>query len=78
VPLCRGGDIGVDFHEREVLDRYPSSRCGIGCGCAKRSTSTYPETSFTISRTKAVRLLKWPLVREIRGLDSRGVVFYSR
>ena len=35
----------------------------------------YPETSLTISLTNAVRLLKWPLVREIRGLDSRGVIF---
>lgn len=36
---------------------------------------SYPETSLTISLTNAVRLLKWPLVREIRGLASRGVVF---
>lgn len=36
---------------------------------------TYPETSLTISLTKAVRLLKWPFVREMRGLNSRGVVF---
>lgn len=25
--------------------------------------------------TNSVRLLKWPFVREIRGLDSRGVTF---
>ena len=37
---------------------------------------TYPDTSLTISRTKAVRLLKCPLVRDMRD-DSRGVVFYS-
>ena len=35
---------------------------------------TYPDTSLTISRTNAVRLLKWPLVRDMRD-DSRGVVF---
>lgn len=63
----------MNFHGRGGLD----SRCGIGCWLCKSAVqSTYPETSFTISRTKAVRLLKWPLVREIRGLDSRGVVFY--
>lgn len=39
---------------------------------------TYPETSLTISRTKAVRLLRWPLVRETRGLATRAVVFCSR
>ena len=37
---------------------------------------TYPDTSFTISRTNAVRLLKCPLVRDMRD-DSRGVVFCS-
>lgn len=37
---------------------------------------TYPATSLTTSRTKAVRLLRWPLVRETRGLTTRGVVFY--
>ena len=36
---------------------------------------THPATSRTISRTKAVRLLRWPLVREMRGLLSRGVTF---
>lgn len=36
---------------------------------------TYPETSFTISRTKAVLLLRWPFVLEIRGLTSRRSVF---
>jgi hypothetical protein len=28
--------------------------------------NTYPETSLTISRTKAVRLLKCPFMREMR------------
>ena len=37
---------------------------------------TYPDTSLTISLTNAVRLLKCPLVRDMRD-DSRGVVFYS-
>lgn len=37
---------------------------------------TYPDTSLTISLTKAVRLLKCPLVRDMRD-DSRGVVFCS-
>lgn len=36
-----------------------------------------PATSFTISLTNAVRLLKWPFVREMRGLRTRGVVFYN-
>lgn len=35
----------------------------------------YPETSFTTSLTKAVRLLRWPLVRETRGFTWRGVTF---
>jgi hypothetical protein len=35
----------------------------------------YPETSLTMSLTKAVRLLRWPLVRETRGFDWRGVTF---
>lgn len=39
--------------------------------------ATYPATSLTTSRTKAVRLLRWPLVRETRGLTTRGVVFYT-
>ena len=43
----------------------------------RRSYGARPATSLTISRTKAVRLLKWPLVREMRGLRTRGVVFYS-
>lgn len=38
---------------------------------------TYPATSLTTSRTKAVRLLRCPLVRETRGLETRGVVFYN-
>ena len=42
-----------------------------------RSYGANPATSLTISRTNAVRLLKWPLVREIRGLRTRGVVFYN-
>ena len=37
---------------------------------------THPDTSFTISRTNAVRLLKCPLVRDMRD-DSRGLVFWS-
>lgn len=37
---------------------------------------TYPDTSLTISLTNAVRLLRCPLVREMRD-DSRGVVFCS-
>ena len=37
--------------------------------------STCPATSFTISLTNAVRLLKCPLVRDILGLTSRVVVF---
>ena len=37
---------------------------------------TYPDTSFTISRTNAVRLLKCPLVRDMRD-DPRGLVFCS-
>ena len=37
---------------------------------------TYPDTSFTISRTNAVRLLRCPLVRDMRD-DWRGVVFCS-
>ena len=36
---------------------------------------TYPATSLTISRTKAVRLLRRPLDLEILGLETRGVVF---
>jgi hypothetical protein len=36
---------------------------------------TYPATSLTISRTKAVLLLRWPLVRETRGLTTRASVF---
>jgi len=39
---------------------------------------TYPATSLTISRTKAVRLLRRPFDREMRGLFSRGVVFYCQ
>jgi hypothetical protein len=34
---------------------------------------TYPETSLTMSRTKAVRLLKCPLMREMRCFGWRGV-----
>lgn len=36
---------------------------------------TYPETSLTMSRTKAVRLLRWPFMRETRGFTERGVTF---
>ena len=39
---------------------------------------TYPATSLTSSRTKAVRLLRWPLVRLTRGLLTRAVVFCTR
>jgi len=37
---------------------------------------TYPETSLTISLTKAVFLLKWPLVLLTLGLTTRASVFY--
>lgn len=37
--------------------------------------STYPETSRTTSRTKAVRLLILPFRDETRGLETRAVVF---
>lgn len=46
------------------------SRPGDGGG-----DKAYPETSFTTSLTKAVRLLRWPLVRETRGFTWRGVTF---
>ena len=46
------------------------SRPGGGGG-----KKAYPETSLTMSLTKAVRLLRWPLVRETRGFDWRGVTF---
>lgn len=36
---------------------------------------TYPETSLTISRTKAVLLLRWPLVLDTRGLTTLASVF---
>lgn len=36
----------------------------------------YPDTSLTISRTNWVRLLSFPLEREMRGLTSRLSVFY--
>lgn len=42
----------------------------------EREKKTHPATSLTTSRTNAVRLLRWPLVRETRGLTTRGVVFY--
>lgn len=45
-----------------------------GEGCRGQ---THPATSLTTSLTKAVRLLRWPLVRETRGLTTRGVVFCS-
>lgn len=38
---------------------------------------TYPATSRTTSRTKAVRFERWPLVLETRGLLTRAVVFYK-
>lgn len=38
-------------------------------------SKTYPETSLTISLTNAVLLLKWPFMRETRGLGWRGVTF---
>lgn len=40
------------------------------------TAATHPATSLTTSRTKAVRLLRFPLVREMRGLRTRGVVFF--
>lgn len=40
--------------------------------------STYPETSLTISRTKAVLLLRWPFVLETRGLTTLASVFCTR
>lgn len=40
--------------------------------------SAYPTTSLTRSRTNAVRLLRWPLVRLTRGLLTRAVVFCGR
>src|SRR3569833_1222569 len=40
----------------------------------RRTESTHPATSFTISRTKAVRFDWWPLVREILGFMVLGVV----
>lgn len=43
----------------------------------EHSATTYPATSLMSSRTKAVRLLRWPLVRLTRGLLTRGVVFCS-
>ena len=43
-----------------------------------KRTPTYPATSLTTSRTKAVRLLRCPLDRETRGLVTRGVVFCIR
>lgn len=40
-----------------------------------RRIGAYPETSLTISLTKAVRLLKWPLVLETRGFTTLASVF---
>ena len=67
--LIRGK--AVRAHSRHISPSsftplYHLGLCGIW---------TYPDTSLTISLTKAVRLLRWPLVREMRGLDSRGVTF---
>lgn len=39
--------------------------------------SAYPETSFTISLTNAVLLLRCPFMRETRGFGWRGVTFCS-
>lgn len=39
----------------------------------RRSYGARPDTSLTISRTKAVRLLRWPFMRETRALGWRGV-----
>lgn len=61
--------------------------CGQHCSCQIQRVctepvkkfgfvKTHPATSLTMSLTKAVRLLRWPLVRETRGLTTRGVVFY--
>lgn len=41
----------------------------------RRSYGARPETSLTTSRTKAVRLLRCPFMRETRGAGWRGVTF---
>ena len=68
----------ISFEQPSGSDREDS--CGFFFALVLetlvKGQMTYPDTSFTISRTKAVRLLKCPLVRDIRD-DSRGVVFYS-
>jgi len=63
-----------------LTEEVPPNRSAIfGARCEEFIVgATYPETSFTISLTNAVLLLKWPLVREMRGLDSRGVTFCYR
>lgn len=43
----------------------------------RRSYGARPATSLTMSRTKAVRLDRWPLVREMRTRGARGVTFYN-
>jgi hypothetical protein len=77
--VCFGG--GIRYQCPWAAGRIPGSpsnsrmrptRSDSGRG----KISTYPATSLTTSRTKAVRLLRWPLVRETRGLETRAVVFY--
>lgn len=62
-----------------LVQSIPSPLCFFALSVQSRGMWwTYPETSLTTSRTKAVRLLRWPLVRETRGLGWRGVTFCMR